>query len=339
MNNIISYTFSPFLRFWGEAETAALISAAGAGASAGIMQAGQHPSKARRYAKELALYNQDLSEKMYNKYASPYAQMRQYNQAGLNPNLIYGSASPGSPQAGEVQPSVPYGENYNAMAGAISGAINEYYNVKSKQSSISNQEASTLALQTKSMLDGLKAEGQKIENEFNSVRNQYTLAGLNYDNQMKAIDLDIKNRYAAIEAKAKYENLLEQGNLSRAEQKEIEKRIEKYDQDIKESEARVKFGQQQIALGYGQLNLATQQFGEQQNQNRMNNYFRGRELALNNQNLNLKQQQFAFDRQYKIVDQYLGQVTPSGVIGDVNKGLRSKKRSARSVFQYYNPKR
>ena len=43
----------------------------------------------------LAKYQQQMQEEMYEKYQSPSAIMRQYKEAGLNPNLIYGSASAG----------------------------------------------------------------------------------------------------------------------------------------------------------------------------------------------------------------------------------------------------
>lgn len=43
----------------------------------------------------LAKYQQQMQEEMYEKYQSPAALMRQYKEAGLNPNLIYGSASAG----------------------------------------------------------------------------------------------------------------------------------------------------------------------------------------------------------------------------------------------------
>ena len=44
---------------------------------------------------ELAKYQFKMQEDMYNKYSSPSALMRQFKEAGLNPNLVYGSASSG----------------------------------------------------------------------------------------------------------------------------------------------------------------------------------------------------------------------------------------------------
>lgn len=44
---------------------------------------------------ELAKYQAQINEDFYNKYSSPDALMRQYREAGLNPNLVYGSASAG----------------------------------------------------------------------------------------------------------------------------------------------------------------------------------------------------------------------------------------------------
>lgn len=44
---------------------------------------------------EMARYQQQMQEQMYEKYSSPAALMRQFREAGLNPNLVYGSASSG----------------------------------------------------------------------------------------------------------------------------------------------------------------------------------------------------------------------------------------------------
>jgi hypothetical protein len=44
---------------------------------------------------ELAKYQAQVNEDFYNKYSSPSAMMRQYQEAGLNPNLVYGSAASG----------------------------------------------------------------------------------------------------------------------------------------------------------------------------------------------------------------------------------------------------
>lgn len=44
---------------------------------------------------KLAQYQTQVQEDMYNKYSSPEALMRQYQEAGLNPNLVYGSLASG----------------------------------------------------------------------------------------------------------------------------------------------------------------------------------------------------------------------------------------------------
>lgn len=45
--------------------------------------------------KELAQYQTEMQEELYNKYSSPSAIKEQYTSAGLNPNLMYGSAGSG----------------------------------------------------------------------------------------------------------------------------------------------------------------------------------------------------------------------------------------------------
>lgn len=44
---------------------------------------------------QLAKYQSQAQEDFYNKYSSPAALMRQYQEAGLNPNLAYGNAAAG----------------------------------------------------------------------------------------------------------------------------------------------------------------------------------------------------------------------------------------------------
>lgn len=45
--------------------------------------------------KELAKFQTDMQEELYNKYSSPESMMKQYAAAGLNPNLMYSGAGSG----------------------------------------------------------------------------------------------------------------------------------------------------------------------------------------------------------------------------------------------------
>lgn len=66
--------------------------------------------EANRFSANQAAIERDWQEKMYNQYESPAAMMRQYQEAGLNPALMYGGAGSPSPSfsggsPGSVSPS------------------------------------------------------------------------------------------------------------------------------------------------------------------------------------------------------------------------------------------
>lgn len=79
----------------------AAIAAAGSGVSAGITSGRGHKSQKRalRYNKELAQYQYDLNMQGWREqmaYNTPAAQMARYQEAGLNPRLIYGQGDNGN---------------------------------------------------------------------------------------------------------------------------------------------------------------------------------------------------------------------------------------------------
>lgn len=76
----------------------------------------------------LAKYQTKVQEEMYNKYSSPDALMRQFKEAGLNPNLVYGSASSGqgnvpSFQAPHVERQVSGSDKLNKVLSAFNQAL------------------------------------------------------------------------------------------------------------------------------------------------------------------------------------------------------------------------
>lgn len=69
----------------------------------------------------LAKYQTQMQEEFYNKYSSPEALMRQYKEAGLNPNLVYGSASAG--QGNVPSFSAPHVQRYMSGSDKLSKAL------------------------------------------------------------------------------------------------------------------------------------------------------------------------------------------------------------------------
>jgi len=80
-----------------------------------------------RSNKKLAQYsfNKNVEMwKMQNKYNSPKEQMARYNQAGLNPNLMYGKGTPGNAQTMPQYQALPSsGEIFGQATAGIQGVI------------------------------------------------------------------------------------------------------------------------------------------------------------------------------------------------------------------------
>lgn len=292
-------------------------------------------------SKELARYNTQLSEDLYNKYQSPAAQVRQYREAGLNPNLLGNGAAAGSPSAGQVNTDASsYGmsakENMAALAGqAVRDAVGGIQSYLMNDAKISNDVASAEALRTQARLNELKSEGQDIQNNLDRVTSAYKVEEYNQNNALRAIDLDIKNRYALIEERTKYEQMLENKYLTRDQRREINKHIQVFDQQIKESEARVKNMRDTIALGYGNLSLAATKFNAENN---LAWHKQSYSEISGDRDFNLRSAQFQFDRKRKIADQYFNLTLPKNqYVRDLYVG-GYQKRFGRQYLDFINKK-
>ena len=98
-------------------------------------------------------------EDMYNKYQSPSAMVRQYQQAGLNPALMY---SRGATPVSFSSTSVPSGSTASASAAPLAG-IDSLINSLSKLVSLPS-ELQLLKAQTESVRSSTM--GQNIQNSF-----------------------------------------------------------------------------------------------------------------------------------------------------------------------------
>lgn len=319
---------------------AAGIQAAGAiGSTIGMNVKKRGTRRMLAVSKELAAYNTKLSENMYNLYQSPAAQVRQYRQAGLNPNLLANGAASGSPQAGQVDTDASkYGmeprESVASVAGAaVRDAVGGIQNYLMNDAKISNDVASAEALRSQAQLNDLKAEGQKIQNSLDEVLSSYRVEEMNQNNALRAIELDVQNRYALINARAKYQNLLENTYLTKRQQDEITSKIGMYDQQIKESEARVKNYRDTIALGYGNLALARDKFNFESNMRTEQQSF----YEFNaNRDWNLRHNQFEFNKKREMAGQLFNIITPKQpIIHDLYMGIRGSKEAVRTAKQFY----
>lgn len=140
---------------------AAIITAGGVAASAGINAASNAYSNRQ---------NQKNWEKQ-NEYNSPSAQMQRYRQAGLNPNLIYGSGQSSAGQAGAIAPYQSFKVDSNDVLGMANA-----------MQSIRNMQANTRKANSEALT-------QELENQQRMIALHYQDSALELDNRLKAAQI------------------------------------------------------------------------------------------------------------------------------------------------------
>lgn len=160
------------------ASSAALIGAAGSlvtsAANAGFTAVKN--KKSYKYTKQLADYQTQLNEAMYNKYGSPSAMMQQYTAAGLNPALIAGNGvSVDAPKAGDVgQPSLDAPE----FGDFVNSGLAAYQNIRLKDAQVEH-------MQTQDKLLAEQTEHEKVKTKLDAVRTALT----DTENAIKQVEL------------------------------------------------------------------------------------------------------------------------------------------------------
>lgn len=176
-----------------------------AAGTASAVSAGKANKRGEKLAKHLNESNQQFTReinnlnhqraieawKMENAYNSPKSQMQRYQEAGLNPNLIYGQQNLGSSinspaaQASasnfeEATLASQSGVNLNYLGDAVNHAVNLYQQTEQFEQSLDN-----LRLQNKAL---------RLDNIGKDLHNQGVL--LSNDNTIKeGKGLDLKNEY------------------------------------------------------------------------------------------------------------------------------------------------
>lgn len=164
-----------------------------------------------------AQVDRDWNERMYNMYQSPEAQMRQYQEAGLNPALMYnGGVDINGPSGGSAASAsgAVGGENPQSGFERVMGVMSQFLNMITGASGIGrtavdlkNQTAqtnSTVALQNSdAALKDAQAEQTKVQTN-NAI----------LDGEMKQLDLSYKKQFYELDIKeqqARIDNLKKQG--------------------------------------------------------------------------------------------------------------------------------
>ncbi len=163
-----------------------------------------------QYNHDEAQLDRDWNERMYNMYQSPEAQMRQYQDAGLNPALMY---------QGGVDINGPSGGSAASVSGAsggdtptnsfeqVMGVMSQFMNMITGASNIGNQVVSlhnqSSATRADNALKDAQTEQTKVETNNSILKGKLQQIELDYKRQF--YDLDIK------EQEERIENLKKQG--------------------------------------------------------------------------------------------------------------------------------
>lgn len=133
------------------------------------------------YSKELAKYQNDLNVenwKMQNEYNLPRNQMQRLREAGLNPNLVYGSgaSTTASSVPGVQRLNNPAQLDWSRILSPAGDAISTFLDNQAKVAEIENKEQSTANLktyqtqmETNTQLTELKIIAQNLDNAKTSV--------------------------------------------------------------------------------------------------------------------------------------------------------------------------
>jgi len=108
-----------------------------------------------KYEKGLARYQAEMNQKyldQQNAYNTPSAQMLRFQQAGLNPNLIYGQGNPGNQSQ-----SLTYPEQRSVNQDVLSAVFPAYQQAALQQAQIGSIEAGTRQKHTITALNQLQA--------------------------------------------------------------------------------------------------------------------------------------------------------------------------------------
>lgn len=117
---------------------------------------------------DLAKYQTQVNEDFYNKYSSPEAMMRQYSEAGLNPNLVYGSAGAGqsnvpSFQAPAYHAPLSGSQKFDKMLSTVSGLMGLVQGVYQTQAA--KEAAQQSAIKTAG--DVFDVQNKKLNHDIN----------------------------------------------------------------------------------------------------------------------------------------------------------------------------
>lgn len=133
--------------------------------------------EANQFSAEQAQISREWDERMYNQYNSPAALVRQYQDSGINPSLMFGGSTPAAPQSSGEPSSVSPSSSVD-----FSGLLHEIANLGLLREQIKNVKAQTE--KTKSETVGIDTHNQYLSDEIKTALDEKrinikaTLAGI-----------------------------------------------------------------------------------------------------------------------------------------------------------------
>lgn len=177
--------------------------------------------------------NRDFQLEMWNKnneYNSPAAQLERLKQAGINPNAMFGSS--GYSPVASSDPSGATGAGSPSIANSLLLQDAQLANLMAQaQKTKSDADLNKLQLTYDQLTFGQRAKALELANDETKQR----INNLIQDKDIQRKTFDI----FALKSSAELKTMREQLNVLRSQYLSNMKSIEKTDQDIRESEARV----------------------------------------------------------------------------------------------------
>lgn len=202
--------------------------------------------------KELAEYNWEQARNMWheqNEYNSPVAQMQRYRDAGLNPNLIYGSGSSAGNASNAPTPQLPTmrsptdGVDFRGFSAEMRQNALIDSEIKQKESIVNYNNEAAKAKKEEAAWTALKAVGEQYNNDANEFMRPYLrrVAEANIKKlEASATDIEQKTEWFDVtynermtQLKQSGANLFKQGeNLDASTKLYIQKSFESAEQVI-----------------------------------------------------------------------------------------------------------
>lgn len=170
-----------------------------------------------QYNHDEAQIDRDWNERMYNLYQSPEAQMRQYQEAGLNPALMFdGGVDINGPSGGSAASAsgAVGGENPQSGFERVMGVMSQFLNMITGASGVGRTvvDLRNQTAQTNSTVSLQNSDAALKDAQTEQTRVQTNNAIL--DGELKQLDISYKKQFYELDIKeqqARIDNLKKQG--------------------------------------------------------------------------------------------------------------------------------